>query len=56
MFEFLLYSSLSCVDADSIMIKIRANENLSKQVRVELVDTVQESTPNCYWPDWDAND
>ena len=54
MIEFLLYSSLSCSDADAIMLRMRNNENLNKQVRIELVETVKESTPECY--PWDAHD
>ena len=53
MIEFLLYSSLSCSDADSIMLRMKSNENLSNQVKIELVETIKESTPECYW---DAND
>jgi len=53
MIEFLLYSSLSCSDADSIMLRIKRNENLSNKVMIELVETVKESTPECYW---DAHD
>ena len=53
MIEFLLYSSLSCSDADAIMLRMKNHENLSNQVKIELIETVKESTPNCYW---DAND
>ena len=53
MIEFLLYSSLSCQQADSIMLRMRNNENVSNQVKVELVEAIKESTPECYW---DAND
>ena len=53
MIEFLLYSSLSCSDADSIMLRMRSNEDLNNQVRIELVEVLKESTPECYW---DAND
>jgi len=53
MIEFLLYSSLTCSDADSIMLRMQANENLSNQIKIELVETVKDSTPHCYW---DAND
>jgi hypothetical protein len=53
MIEFLLYSSLSCYDADSIMLRIKSNENLNNQVRVELIEVMKESNPNCIW---DAND
>ena len=54
MFEFLLYSSLSCPDADAIILRIEAHENLNADWKVELVETVKESVPECY--PWDAND
>jgi len=53
MVELLLYTTLSCPDADAIMLRIQAHDNLPEAVRVELVETVRESTPHCYW---DAND
>jgi len=53
MIEFFLYSSLSCQDADSIMLRMLSNENVNNQVKVELVEAIKESTPECYW---DAND
>ena len=53
MIDILLYSSIACADADSIMLRIKAYEDLPKVVRLELVETVKESTPDCYW---DAND
>jgi len=53
MIEFLLYSSLSCSDADSIMLRMKNNENLNNQVRVELIEVMKESNPDCIW---DAND
>ena len=53
MIEFLLYSSLNCRDADSIMLRMLNNENVSNQVKIELVEAVKESTFECYW---DAND
>jgi len=53
MVDLLLYSSLLCEDADAIMLRIKANENLDNFVKVELIDTMKEATPNC---PWDAND
>jgi len=53
MFEFLLYSSLSCPDADAIIFRIEAHENLNADWKVELVDTIRDYTPEC---NWDAND
>jgi len=55
MIELLLYSSLTCQQADAIMLRIKANENLPDNVKVELVETVKESSPECEWY-WDAND
>jgi len=53
MIEFLLYSSISCSDADSIMLRIKNHQNLNNDVRVELIEVMKESNPDCYW---DAND
>ena len=53
MIEILLYSSLNCRDADSIMLRMLNNENVSNQVKIELVEAIKESTLECYW---DAND
>jgi hypothetical protein len=49
MLEILFYSSLSCSDADSIMLRMRRNEDLNAQVRIELVEVLKESTPECPW-------
>jgi hypothetical protein len=54
MLELLLYSSLSCPDADAIILRINKHENLNAEWKVELIETVKESTPDCY--PWDAND
>ena len=53
MVDFLLYSSLLCEDADAIMLRIKKNEDMDKIVRLELVETIKDSTPHC---PWDAND
>ncbi len=53
MVELLLYSSLTCADADAIMLRMKANEDIPQMVRIELIETVKDSTPHCYW---DAND
>ena len=55
MIEFLFYSTLTCTQADAIMLRIDANENLSNIVKVELVETIKDSVPQCDWY-WDAND
>jgi len=53
MIELLLYSTLSCSDADSIMLRMKNNQNLDNEVRIELIEVMKESNPDCYW---DAND
>ncbi len=53
MFELLLYSTLTCQDAETLMLKISKNRDLPPAVVVELVETVRESVPECQW---DAND
>ena len=55
MFELLLYSTLTCQQSDALMLKIKANENLSDVLKVELVETIKESAPECEFY-WDAND
>ena len=53
MIPFLFAASLTCSDADSIMLRIKNNENVNNQVKIELIEVMKESTPDCYW---DAND
>jgi hypothetical protein len=53
MLEFLLYTTLTCKEADELMIRISKHDDLPALVKVELVETVKESAPECYW---DAND
>ena len=53
MFEFLLYSNIACADADAVILRIQKHENLKAEWKIELVETIKESTPECYW---DAND
>ena len=55
MLEILFYSTLTCTQADAIMLRIDTNKNLSNIVKIELVETVKESVPQCDWY-WDAND
>ena len=49
MFELLLYSSISCPDADAMILRIQKHENLKAEWKLELVETVKESVPECYW-------
>ena len=53
MLELLLYSTMACQDAEAIMLRIAKHDNLPPAVKIELVETVKESVPECYW---DAND
>jgi hypothetical protein len=56
MFELLLYSSMACPDADTLLFRIRKNRmDLPPEVVVELVETVKESVPECF-DVWGAND
>ena len=49
MFELLLYSTLSCPDADALIFKIEKHKTLKPEWKLELVETVKESVPECYW-------
>ena len=55
MIELLLSTTLSCQQSDTIMFRINASKFLSDALKLELVETVKESTPECEWY-WDAND
>jgi hypothetical protein len=54
MFELLLYSSMACPDADALILRIKKHEHMEEQIKIELVETVRESVPECYWGanDW----
>ena len=53
MLELLMYSSISCEGAAAIAGRIRTNKNIEIPVREELIQVLQEATPDC---PWDAND
>ncbi len=53
MFEFLLYTELSCEGASDIADRIMKHKNMDEAIKTELVHVVKESTPDC---PWDAND
>ncbi len=53
--EILLYTTLSCQQTDAVMLRIKANEHIEDALKIELVETVKESAPECEWY-WDAND
>ena len=55
MIELLLYTSLTCQQTDAIMLRMQQNENIDDQLKVELVETLKDSAPECEWY-WDAND
>ena len=53
MVDLLLYTTLTCQQADAIMLRVKANGDLNNMIKIELLETVKESTPECKW---DAND
>ena len=53
MFEFLLSSSITCADAETVVLRIEAHENLKAEWKLELIETIQDYTSECRW---DAND
>ena len=53
MVELLLSTTMTCADADVIMLRIKKHEHLNAEWKLELVETVKEATPHC---PWDAND
>ncbi len=53
MLELLLYSGIHCTDAADIISRINADQKTSNLIKVELIEVIQESTPEC---PWDAND
>ena len=55
MLELLFYTTLTCTQTDAVMLKIEANQNLSNIVKVELIETLKDSAPECQWY-WDAHD
>ena len=55
MFELLLYSTMACADADALILAIKKHEGLKPEWKLELVETVKESVPECDYY-WDAND
>jgi hypothetical protein len=55
MFELLLYSTLTCQQSDALMLKIKTNKYLDDTIKIELVETIKDSAPECEFY-WDAND
>jgi hypothetical protein len=54
MLEVLFYTTLTCAQADAIMFRMKTNENIPAEYKVELIEVMKESTPDCY--PWDAHD
>ena len=55
MIDLLLSTTMACADADKIMLRIKMNEHLDDNWKVELVETVKDYVPECSHY-WDAND
>ena len=55
MFELLLSTTMSCADADTIMLRIKKHEHLNAEWKLELVETIKDYVPQCDFY-WDAND
>ena len=53
--EILLYTSLTCEQSAALMLKIKQHRDMPDMVKIELVETVKDSAPQCDWY-WDAND
>ena len=53
MFELLLYANLSCLDTVEMIQRVDANKNVSEAIRKEVIEVLQEASPEC---NWDAND
>ena len=49
MIELLLYSLMACPDADALILRIKKHQHMDEQIKIELVETVKESVPECYW-------
>ncbi|UYE97315.1 hypothetical protein [Cyanophage S-TIM54] len=47
MFEILLYTTLSCTQADAVMFRISTNKLLDDVLKLELIETVKDSAPEC---------
>jgi len=52
MIELLLYSSLTCVQAEELISRVnkfhQETGDISKKDAIELVETIKESTPECF--------
>ena len=55
MVELLLSTTMSCTDADLIMLRIQKHEHLEAEWKLELVETIKDYVPQCDYY-WGAND
>jgi len=55
MLEVLLYTTLTCEQTSGLILRIQKHQDMPEEVKIELVETVKESAPECEWY-WDAND
>ena len=53
MLDILLYTTLTCAQTDAVILRMRKYEHLDTESKIELVEVMKESNPECYW---DAND
>ena len=53
MIDILLYTTLTCAQTDAIILRMQKYEYLDPEGKIELVEVMKESNPECYW---DAND
>ena len=49
----LMYTDIQCHDALRFIQNVTKHEQLSEVEKIELVEVIQEATPEC---PWDAND
>ena len=55
MIELLLSATMACSDADAVIFRIKKNEHLEPEYKLELVETIKDYVPQCDFY-WDAND
>ena len=48
MFEFLLYTEISCKDLVGMLDRIAKHDQLTKRTKIELIEVIQEASPHCY--------
>ena len=55
MIELLLSTTMACQDADAVIFRIKKNQILKPEYKLELVETIKDYVPECRFY-WDAND